>query len=369
MTRFKTVYIFFRDVGIFKQGLTNYIEHRLTHAFHFFEKRKDMVVDVLMARRGKYQRPFMHFSVGVLFVAGLVSGPILADTYPGRNPASDLENFTPPSAVATSLDFSEYGVKTQVSEKPRDQVLEYTVEQGDTLSSIATKFGISLDTIRWANSLSRDVLQVGQVLKIPPVTGVVHKVREGETVYSIAKRYSTEAQKIVNFPFNDFSDLDTFALNVGQTLVVPDGEIAQPVSKPVIPSRIAVNTPSNLSSGGSGQFSWPTGGVITQYPIWYHMALDIANREAPAITAAGEGTVASVQFLKYGYGQHIIISHTEGLSTLYAHMSEIYVKAGDKVTRGQVLGRMGSTGRSTGTHLHFEVRRNGTPVDPRPFLK
>jgi murein DD-endopeptidase MepM/ murein hydrolase activator NlpD len=368
MANFRAITSLFNDIVSFKRGLTNYIEHNITHFFTSFEKQKDMVVDILMARRGVYQRPFMHFSVGVLFVAGIVSGPILADTYPGMASGQELDSFTLPSAVITSLDFSEYGVKTQISEKPRDQVLTYQVEQGDTLSSLANKFGVSVETIRWANTLSRDTLQVGQELKIPPVTGVVHKVREGETVYSIARKYGTEAQKIVNFPFNDFADLDSFALNVGQTLIVPDGEIVQVENKPSSP-RITSVQPSNLSSGGSGQFSWPTVGVITQYPIWYHMALDIANREAPGITAAGDGTVISVQYLKYGYGHHAIIDHGDGLSTLYGHMTDVYVKAGDKVTRGQVIGKMGSTGRSTGTHLHFEVRRGGTPVDPRPFLR
>lgn len=368
MIRYNAVLSFLDDIGRFRRGLQNYIEKTLTTWFRSFEKQKDIVVDILMARRGMYQRPFMHFSVGVLFVAGIVSGPILADTYPGRG-QSELNEATPPSAVVTSLDFSEYGVKTQVSQKPRDQVLEYAVEAGDTLSTIADKFGISVETIRWANNLSRDVLQIGQVLKIPPVTGVVHKVREGETVYSIARRYNTDAQKIVNYPFNDFANLDSFALNVGQTLIVPDGEIAPPVARPAAPSRIATVSPSNLSVGGSGQFSWPAGGVITQYPIWYHMALDIANRDAPGIAAAGEGTVASVQFLKYGYGHHAIVDHGDGLSTLYAHLSDVYVKPGDKVSKGQILGKMGSTGRSTGTHLHFEVRKSGTPVDPRPFLK
>lgn len=327
-----------------------------------------MVVDILMARRGMYQRPFMHFSVGVLFVAGMVSGPILADTYPGRGGNQVLESIKPPSAVVTSLDLTEYAVKTQVSEKPRDQVVDYTVEQGDTLSTIADKFGVSTDSIRWANTMSRDILQIGQVLKIPPVTGVVHKVREGETIYSIARRYGSDAQKIVNYPFNDFTDLDTFALNVGQTLIVPDGEMPQAVPKPQAP-RIAAPVQPPTVAGGSGQFSWPAGGTITQYPIWYHMALDIANRDAPPISAAGEGSVVSVQYLKYGYGQHVIIDHGGGISTLYGHMSEMYVKVGDKVNRGQVIGKMGSTGRSTGTHLHFEVRKNGVIVNPLGYLK
>lgn len=369
MARFRAMTSLFDDISLFKKGWIIYGEKHIRSFIKSFERHKDMVVDILMARRGMYQRPFMHFSIGVLFVAGMVSGPILADTYPGRGNEQTLGTITPPSAVVTSLDLTEYGVKTEVSEKPRDQVIDYTVESGDTLSTIAEKFGISMETIKWANNLSSSTLKVGQVLKIPPVTGVVHKVREGETVYSIARKYGTEAQKIVNYPFNDFTDLDTFALSVGQTLVVPDGAIAQ-VSSPQTSGRPpAVSVQPPASAGGTGQFSWPAGGMITQYPIWYHMALDIANPSAPGIAAAGDGVVSLVQYLKYDYGQHIIVDHGDGLSTLYAHLSEIYVKPGDRISRGQIIGRMGSTGRSTGTHLHFEVRKNGRAVSPMGFLK
>lgn len=316
-----------------------------------------------MARRGGYQRPFLHFSVSVLVVTAILAAPILANVYPGSVTGA-LADFTPPSAVVTSLNLSDYGIQTQVSEKPRDQTITYAVQKGDTLSTIAQKFNVSVDTIKWANDIKGDSLSIGDPLKIPPVTGLVVKVGEGDTIYSLAKKYKTDAQKIVNFPFNDFSDLDTFALNVGQSLIVPDG---------VMPEAVRITAPafsvSALAAGGSGQFSWPTVGVITQYPIWYHMAFDIANPSQPPITAAGDGTVILVEYLTYGYGRHVIIDHGSGLSTLYGHMIEIYVKNGDHVSRGQVIGKMGSTGRSTGTHLHFEVRRNGTPVNPASFLK
>jgi murein DD-endopeptidase MepM/ murein hydrolase activator NlpD len=211
---------------------------------------------------------------------------------------------------------------------------------------------------------------VGETLKIPPVTGIVHKVREGESIYSIAKKYKAEAQGIVNFPFNDFTDLDTFALSVGQTLIVPEGVMPQ-APAPVRPSTPSFASPqAPITAGGSGQFMWPTNGVITQYPIWYHRAFDIANPSSPPVVAAGSGTVVLVQYLRYDYGQHVIIDHGGGMTTLYAHLSEINVKVGDSVNRGQVIGRMGSTGRSTGTHLHFEVRINGTAVlNPGSYLK
>lgn len=359
----KFIAILIDDIRLWGQGWYMYVSRRLRNFGVRFESKKDVLVDVLMARRGGYQRPFLHFSVSVLVVSAFVSAPILANSYPSGVPSA-LADFTAPSAVLTSLDVSEYGIQTQISEKPRDQIITYNVTSGDTLSTVAEKFGVSVDSIKWANDLKRDSLSIGQELKIPPVTGIVHKVREGDTIYSIAKRYQTEAQKILNFPFNDFADLDTFALNVGQTLIVPDG--VPPAAAPIIPRSF---TTRPLIAGGSGQFSWPSVGVLTQYPIWYHLALDIANPSQPPVTAASDGQVVLVEYLKYGYGHHVIISHSDGLSTLYAHMNEIYVKTGDNVTRGQVIGKMGSTGRSTGTHLHFEVRKNGTIVNPLSFLK
>lgn len=348
------------DVRDWVRGWYYYIERKLQRFGSRFESQKAIIVDILMARRGTYQRPFLHFSLVVLFMVGVVSAPILADSYPGAIP-NNLSDFTPPSAVATSLDPTEYGVQTAISEKPRDQVITYAVAQGDTLSKIGEKFGVSVDSIKWLNDLKKDSLSIGQELKIPPVTGIVHKVKEGETVYSIAKKYKTEAQKIVNFPFNDFTDLDTFALASGQQLVVPDG---------VMPEAPRLAGPlSPIFAGGTGQFLWPAGGLITQYPVWYHNAVDIANPGAPGIAAADSGTVVLVEYLRYGYGQHIIVNHGDGLQTLYAHLSQIYVNPGDTVARGQIIGKMGSSGRSTGTHLHFEVRKNGLTVNPLPFLR
>lgn len=349
-----------QEIQSWIRGWYLYLERRVRKAAVRFEKQKNFLVDLLLARRGTYQRPFLHLSWGVLLISGFLSAPAIASSYPGALP-SNLSDYTPSSAVLISFDANEYGVQTQISEKPRDQVISYTVAAGDTLGTIAEKFGVSIDTIKWANDMRADRLSIGDALKIPPVTGIVHKVREGDTIYTIAKKYKTDAQKILNFPFNDFADLDTFALNVGQTLIVPDGVQVQ------APSIIIPAAP--VFAGGTGQFLWPAGGAVTQYPIWYHNALDIANPAAPGIASADSGRVVLVEYLRYGYGQHIIVDHGGGLSTLYAHLQEIYVKVGDSVARGQIIGRMGSTGRSTGTHLHFEVRKGGVIVNPLPFLK
>lgn len=357
----KYLKLIIEDIRLWYQGWRNYLERKLNRFGDRFEAQKNVVVDILMARRGTYQRPFLMISLAMLILTGVVSAPAIASSYSSGLP-SQLNTFTPSSAVATNLDFSDYGIQTQVSEKPRDQVITYKAVKGDTLSTIAEKFGISADTIRWENDLTDDDISIGQEIKIPPVTGIVHKVQEGETIQSIAKKYKTDAQKIVNFPFNDFADLETFSLNVGQTLIVPDGV------QPQAPA-LAYTAPSFATLMGTGRLLWPVGGLITQYPVWYHMAFDIANPGAPGIMAADNGVVVSVGWDRYGYGNNVIVDHGGGLSTQYAHLSAYYVNVGDHVARGQVIAKMGSTGRSTGTHLHFETRINGVPVNPAQFFK
>lgn len=350
-----------RDFFDFGRFFLHYGQKRSRQAWAGFEVRKDVLVSFLVAKRGLYQRPFLHTSFFVLVGGGIVSAPIIATTYPTI--ATELNDYTPPSAVLSSFD--DQGTLTQVSEKPRDSVIKYTVEDGDTLSTIAEKFNVTTDTVKWANpDLKGEKLTIGQTLAIPPVTGVVIKVIKGETIYSIAKKYKTDAQNILNFPFNDFTDLDTFALAAGQTLVVPDGVMpeAQPVYSPRLIAQVGA-TP------GDGQFIWPTQGLITQRPVSYHMALDIANSSLPGIGAADGGQVVLVERPRYGYGWHVIIDHKNGYQTLYAHLSDIYVSVGQGVAKGSVIGKMGSTGRSSGPHLHFEVRKNGVLLNPLNFLK
>jgi murein DD-endopeptidase MepM/ murein hydrolase activator NlpD len=338
-------------------GWGYFLERHLRRLGIHFEARKDVIVDILMARRGSYQRPFLHISLLLLFISGASAGPILVSAYQGQGSTTD---FPPPSAVLTSLDIAS-SIQTDFSEKPRDQVISYSVKSGDTISTIAQQFGVTIDTIKWANDIQSDSLDIGQKLSIPPVSGIVHKVREGETIYSIAKKYKAEAQNIVNFPFNDFTDPDTFALSIGQTLVVPGGIIPE-AAPAYVPQNIAVNVQ------GTGQFLWPSQGVITQYPSWYHLAFDIANPSGPPVLAADDGVVVVHTFQTFGYGNHVIIDHGNGYQTLYGHMQVAYVEAGQKVSKGQTIGRMGSTGRSTGIHLHFEIRKGGVLLNPAGFF-
>jgi murein DD-endopeptidase MepM/ murein hydrolase activator NlpD len=323
-----------------------------------FEKAKDLIVTLLIVKRGKYSSSFLNTSFIFLIFTAVVAGPIIAE----NNPFAFEEKILT-SASVLSYNPYESSVLTATSAKP--EIIDYEVKKGETLASIASKFGISVNSIKWSNNLKSDLIKPGQRLKIPPEEGVVHKVVPGESIYSIAKKYGVPAQNIVNFPMNDFLDLDNFTLAIGQYLFVPGGKVTE---KPV-PETSRFVAQIQAGTRGTSNFIWPTSGVITQYPVWYHMALDIANPGAPAILAADSGTVSYAGCLSWGYGCHVVIDHGNGYQTLYAHLSRYDVEAGQSVSQGQVIGIMGSTGRSTGTHLHFEIRQGGQLLNPLNFLK
>jgi murein DD-endopeptidase MepM/ murein hydrolase activator NlpD len=359
---------FFSDIGLFFHHLRLYTEKQISYAGKTFEELKGRLVDLLLVKRGKYQNAFLNGSLVVLMIVALLGAPYISSYYPTVATGEVLSSMDAPSETVADLGFEDMSMATTASEKPRDKVEEYIVQGGDTLASIAKKFDVSEDTVKWTNNLTgkNPVLKPGQSLKIPPVTGVVHTVKRGDTIYSLAKKYDTEAQNIVNFPFNDFSDLENFTLTVGQTLIIPDGIMPEDTTKPVTPRPAA---PQYIAKQGIGKLLFPTSGMLTQQPVWYHMALDIANRTAPDVYAAEGGIVQTSTCSKGGYGCHIVVDHGNGLQTLYAHLSSMYVASGAKVSRGDALGKMGSTGRSTGTHLHFEVRDGGKIVNPWGYVK
>lgn len=359
-------YSFVRDVFDFIRFFYSYSKSRLIFFGLNFEKIKDLLVSLLIIKRGKYSQSFLNTSFFLLVFTVMFGASAVAENNPLVANYFAANEQTEPIVLVS--DIANMPFETTISQKPRDTIVEYTVEEGDTLASLGKKFDVSVDTIKWANNLKTETIKQGQTLKMPPVTGVVHKVASGENIYSIAKKYKTEAQNIVNFPFNDFTDLDTFALNVGQTLYVPDGVIEE--EKPIIRPRFIPEVVAGAP--GTGNFIWPSSGNVSQYPIWYHNALDIANASAPPVIAADAGTIVYAACERYGYGCHIIIDHNNGYRTLYAHLSEIYVsiEPGKNIaTQGQPIGKMGSSGRSTGVHLHFEIRSGDKIVNPLNFLK
>ncbi|MCX6730708.1 MAG: M23 family metallopeptidase [Candidatus Roizmanbacteria bacterium] len=354
------------DVSLFLSFIKQYVVQKTLLLSQQFEAVKDIIVSFLIAKRGKYSSSFLNSSLIILVAIAIVAGPIIAE----NNPFTPL--FTQPinqqnQSSVVSYNPYETALSTVISSKPRDKVENYVVKSGDTLASIGKKFGVSVDTIKWANDLKSDTIKPEQTLKIPPVTGVVHTVVSGETVYSIAKKYKTTAQNIVNFIFNDFADIDTFALRAGQTLFVPDGVIEPEQPKYFAQAPQYANAIAGVR--GSTTFIWPTTGIITQYPTWYHQAFDIASNGGPAIIAADTGTVTYAGCINWGYGCHVVVDHGNGYQTLYGHMSVISVNAGQAVNQGQQLGNMGSTGRSTGPHLHFEIRLNGVLQNPQEYLR
>jgi len=357
-----------QEVFEFTRFLLTYFKKRLVFAFRRFEDFKDFLVGGLMVKRGRYARPFLHSSMAGLVVLGILLAPLIGNNLPGLayNPWEEIELG---GQAMGSRSFEASGLTTLISVKPRATVINYLVKEGDTVSAISQKFGVDTDTIRWANDLtSINSIKPGDEIKILPVTGVSHKVRRGETIYSIGKKYDANPQAIVDYPFNDFANDETFALVAGQLLIVPDG--VMPKQQPWERPAYIAQTPDAGVVSATGRFVWPTGGNISQRFVWYHRGLDIANKAAPAIVAADSGKVIVAGFPdRFGYGNRVIIDHGNGFTTLYAHLSKIYVTAGQTVNRGAAIGQMGSTGRSTGIHLHFEVHKNGVAQDPLAYLK
>lgn len=354
--------------------LASYINKKVRWAYTTFENAKDWIVEKILWKRGALQRPATHLGmIGVVTLA-VVATPLFASTYPGMAQEVTIESTPSSTAInVLSADAKHIPITTTESEKPRDRIITYTVQNGDTLSQIAQKYNISTETIKWANDLSDvDSITPGDKLKILPVSGVAHTVKSGDTVYSIAKKYDTNPQMVVDFPFNNFASED-FSLETGQILIVPEGHPpAKPAPKRAV--QYAITPPSaqgSVSGGtGTGKFLWPTGGTFTQYFSYWHPAVDIANNGAPGIAAADGGTVIVAGWPdRTGYGNRVIIDHGNGYTTLYAHLSQIYVNPGQKVDRGQIIGKMGTTGRSTGIHLHFEIRKNGSALNPFSMLK
>jgi len=354
------------EIKLFFRELWQYILRNLLLSFFKFETGKKFVAVVLYKQRGRMARRFMHTGMATLAAFGMAIAPVIAKEFPGRS-VNPWEVSNAPAVLSATTD--DPNLDTQVSDKVRDKIYEYTVKDGDTVSSIAEKFGISEDTIRWQNNLkSKDSIKKGQVLQILPVTGMLHKVQKGDTVYSIAKKYDSSAQAIVDFPYNTFTNDETFELAIGQTVVVPDGVVPEvTLWSPV--ARVKQITPDAGTVVASGSFVWPVSGTITQRYAWYHQGVDIANNAAPSVLAADAGTILVPPFMAGGYGNYVIVDHGNGTRTLYGHMSQIYVRSGQTVSRGSAIGKMGSTGRSTGIHLHFEVIVNGTHVNPLNVLK
>ena len=252
----------------------------------------------------------------------------------------------------------------------------YTVKIGDTLSGVAKAFGVTVNTIAWQNNLSaKAMLRPGDKLVILPVSGVLYKVRPGDSLSKIAQQYKVEAAAIISY-----NNLAGDRVIIGQSLVIPGGQppasaasqVAAASSKltPKVQqvfSNVKNTVKANLGTGG---MTWPTvGHRITQYYSLRHNGVDIGNKVGTPIYAADGGKVeVAASGWNGGYGNTILLNHGK-LKTRYGHLSRLYVRAGQTVVKGQVIGEMGSTGRSTGPHLHFEVLSGKVRYNPLNYIR
>ncbi len=267
-----------------------------------------------------------------------------------------------------------YAPETDVADGA-DLIQRYRVKSGDTLVTVARRFDVSMKTLWWANNLkSKDDLHIGQVLRIPPVSGLVIVVKDTDTLDSLSVQYNVRASKVI-----ELNGLDDPTLVVGQVLVLPGAKgapiptpkpTAKPAAKPRSTSSGGSRTTSKPSSRGGptnyngGSFRWPVvggGNYISQYAHAGHMAVDIAGDHGSPVVAAAGGRVVFAGWKSNGGGWQVWISHGSGMYTTYNHMSGVAVGTGQSVGRGQRVGRLGASGRATGPHLHFEVWRGGMP--------
>jgi len=240
------------------------------------------------------------------------------------------------------------------------QLIFYQIQKGDTLWDISRKNNVDLKTIMIINDLNENsILTVGQTLEIPYSRSRIHIVRSGETMWSIAVRYDTGMQDIQKANANK----NPRNLKIGDKLIIPDSTCR---------TTVFSEQSSRGRSLSSLVFSWPITGRITSRYGWrnsgFHHGLDIAGDIGDSIKAAASGYVLFAGY-KPVYGNTVVIDHSNGKQTVYAHAQKIYVKKNQYISRGQVIATIGVTGNTTGPHLHFEIRKGQQTVDPLKYLR
>jgi murein DD-endopeptidase MepM/ murein hydrolase activator NlpD len=291
------------------------------------------------------------------------------------------------AAEAEAVEAAEAAVVEEPQLQPA--YFTYTVQEGDTVSSIATAFNIEPDYIMWNNpemGADPDLLLVGANVLVPSVNGLVYHVTLGDTLSGIASYYQIDVQNVVGFLPNGLSSPD--AVTEGMVLVLPGGVPPPPIPAAVEvvestapapalapPPAAADPVPPSPAPPAVTGYAWPYYGNVTTYfgeprASGYHRGVDLdgfGNYGAP-IGAAADGVVALAAWNDWGLGYHVIVEHTDGSRTTYGHLSEIWVSQGQYVSQGEAVGSLGSSGYSTGPHLHFELWLGGGPVDPLLYL-
>jgi murein DD-endopeptidase MepM/ murein hydrolase activator NlpD len=282
-------------------------------------------------------------------------------------------------AIAPIADFH-----TIAPTRPRETALNYTVTQGDSIFSIAKDYNIKPETILWANydvlKDNPDTISINQVLVIPPTDGVYYQWGDGDTPESVAAHFKAKVDNILSYPGNGL-DMTNPVIKAGEYVMIPGGSREfQQWLIPTIPrgkAGVAVNVigpgSCDTSTGGNygtGTFIWPAGNHYlsgNEYAPW-HLGIDIAAGSGSPVYAADSGLVVYSGWSNQGYGNMIMIDHGNGYQTLYAHLSVLFVSCGQGVFQGEGIAQSGSTGNSTGPHLHFEVRYMGGFINPWDVL-
>jgi murein DD-endopeptidase MepM/ murein hydrolase activator NlpD len=270
-------------------------------------------------------------------------------------------------------------LKTIIPSRPRYSIANHTVERGDSVFAISKQFSIKPDSLLWANydllNGSPDSLRPGQELNIPPTDGVLYAWKEGDTVDKVASTFKAKVDDILNWPGNNV-DLTNPSFKAGDLVMIPGGRREYVDWLPPVAARGKSGTAglngSSCSGGavGGGGFIWPADNHFLSGNDYSesHRGIDIAAGAGANVYASDSGVVVLAGGVSTGYGNVIYIDHGNGYSTVYAHLSQINVRICQSVSRGQLIGLAGSTGNSTGAHLHFEVRRNGGFINPWSVL-
>ena len=264
------------------------------------------------------------------------------------------------------------------------QAVKYSVQDLDSLFGIAEAHNIEPETLLWANEdtiINVDELSPGMLLTIPPVDGIYYLWKEGDTLEAVAGVYFANVEDILNWPGNPIADLTNPVIEPGTYIMIPGGEgDFQTWLMPVIPAGAAgvdthVYGPGGCSGSysgayGTGTFIWPTPiHTLSGNDFWDgHLAIDLATDPSTPVYASDSGVVIFSGWSNGGYGYMVMLDHQNGYQTVYAHLSTTSVSCGQSVGQGQTIGWGGSTGNSTGNHLHFEIRFNGGYVNPWYYL-
>jgi len=301
-------------------------------------------------------------------------------------------------SVPVSADFSYEGISrlaqpnTSIPSRPRQEIVKYTVQEGDTVFGIAEKYGLEPETILWGNyfTLLDDPhnLSPGQELDILPVNGTLYEWQAGDGLNGVAKFFGVEPETILDYPGNnlDQAAIGDYAhpnIQPGTSLIIPDGRrefvswsapIGVTRENPALARVLGPGACEPISGGavGYGTFVWPTQkhylSGFDYSPKSNHWGIDLAGHLGEGIFAVDAGVIVYSGWNNYGYGNMVIVDHGNGWQSLYAHMSEIYRFCGQSVGQGEAIGAIGSTGRSSGPHLHFELMSPGYKVNPWDFL-